>query len=191
MRQIAITAGLLLPLGLDTLAMATALGLAGLDPRSRLRVTLVFTGFEAAMPLAGVVAGRAAGAMIGGWADYVAIALLVAAALLMLRRDADPDAEAGELRLLARARGPALLGLGLGVSLDELTLGISAGLLGLSITLAVAWIAVQAFAVTQLGLRAGARLGARFRERSEQLAAGALLALAALLLGLRIAGVVL
>jgi len=38
--------GLVLPLGLDTFAVAAALGIAGLKGRDRLRVSLLFTAFE-------------------------------------------------------------------------------------------------------------------------------------------------
>jgi hypothetical protein len=41
-RQVVIAAGLLLPLALDTFALAAALGMAGLQGRDRLRVMLVF-----------------------------------------------------------------------------------------------------------------------------------------------------
>jgi hypothetical protein len=41
-RQVLIAAGLLLPLALDTFALAAALGMAGLQGRDRLRVMLVF-----------------------------------------------------------------------------------------------------------------------------------------------------
>jgi putative Mn2+ efflux pump MntP len=44
-------AALVLPLGLDTLGVALALGVAGLPPEKRLRFSLLFAGFEAAMPL--------------------------------------------------------------------------------------------------------------------------------------------
>src|SRR5260370_14094220 len=57
-------AGLLLPLGLDPFALAAALGMAGLEKRDRLRVTLVFTAFEAGMPIAGMLIGRVAGALL-------------------------------------------------------------------------------------------------------------------------------
>ena len=61
--------------------------------------------------------------------------------------------------------------------------------LGLSIALTVVWIAIQAFAAAQVGLRFGARLGAELRERSEQVAGIALIAVALVLLALRITGV--
>jgi putative Mn2+ efflux pump MntP len=65
--------------------------------------------------------------------------------------------------------------------------GLSAGLLGLSIALTVAWIAVQAFVATQIGLRLGARLGEQVRERAEWVAGVALILVAVVLLVLRLA----
>jgi putative Mn2+ efflux pump MntP len=185
-RQLLTTAGLLLPLALDTFALAAALGVAGLEQRDRLRVALVFTVFEAGMPIAGILVGRVAGNLIGGWAGYGGIVFLVIAGLLLLRPGKDEEGEAKRLRLLAHARGLAILDLGLSISVDELTVGLSAGLLGLPIALAVIWIAVQAFIATQVGLRFGARLGEEIRERSEQAAGVALIGVALVLLVLKL-----
>ncbi len=187
MRQLLIAAGLLLPLGLDTFALAAALGMAGLERRDRLRVTLVFTAFEAGMPIAGMLVGRAAGAFLGTWAGYGGIAFLFVAGLLLLRPGQNESEEAGRLRLLAHARGLAILDLGLSISVDELTVGLSAGLLGFSIVLTVLWVAIQAFVAAQVGLRLGGRLGERVRERAEWLAGVALILVAIVLLVLRLA----
>ena len=186
MRQVLIAAGLLLPLALDTFALAAALGMAGLERRDRLRVALLFTAFEAGMPIAGMLIGRAAGSFLGAWAGYGGIAFLILAGALLLRPGRQESDEAGRLRLLAHARGLAILDLGLSISVDELTIGLSAGLLGLSILLTVAWIGVQAFVATQVGLRLGARLGEEFRERAEWVAGVALILVAIVLLGLRL-----
>lgn len=70
----------------------------------------------------------------------------------------------------------------LSISLDELAIGFSIGLLGLPICQAVILIGLQAFAVAQIGLRLGARLSARYREAAEKLAGLALIGLAILLL---------
>jgi putative Mn2+ efflux pump MntP len=187
LRQALIAAGLLLPLALDTFALAAALGMAGLERRDRLRVTLVFTAFEAGMPIAGMLIGRAAGALLGAWAGYGGIAFLFLAGALLLRPSAKESEEARRLRLLAHARGLAILDLGLSISVDELTIGLSAGLLGLSILLTVTWIGVQAFVATQVGLRLGARVGEDVRERAEWVAGVALILVALVLLGLRLA----
>ena len=186
MGQLLVTAGLLLPLALDTFALAAALGVAGLERKDRLRVALVFTVFEAGMPIVGILAGRLVGGLMGGWAGYGGIALLILAGVLLLRPGKDEDGEERRLNLLAHARGLAIIDLGLSISLDELTIGLSAGLLGLSIAVTVIWVAVQAFAAAQVGLRFGARVGEALRERSEQAAGVALIAVALILLALKL-----
>ena len=95
MRDILIAAGLLLPLALDTFALAAALGMVGgLEARDRLRVTVVFTAFEAGMPIVGMLIGRAAGSFLGQWAGYGGIAFLFLAGALLLRPGSDESDEA-------------------------------------------------------------------------------------------------
>ena len=69
--------GLIVPLGLDTFAVAAALGMAGLPQRQRLRVTVLFTAFEMGMPLIGLAVGRLVGGVKGHIADYLTIAILI------------------------------------------------------------------------------------------------------------------
>jgi putative Mn2+ efflux pump MntP len=185
-RELVVTIGILLPLALDTFALAAALGVAGLEARDRLRVSLIFTGFEAGMPILGLVAGRTAGGVLGAWAGYGGIAFLLLAGILLLRPRKDEEAEERRLKLLARASGLAIVDLGLGISVDELTIGFGAGLLALPVALLVVWIAVQAFIAAQIGLRFGARIGEHLRERSEQAAGAALVLVALVLLALRL-----
>lgn len=177
----------MLPLGVDTFALAAALGVAGLERRERLRISLVFTAFEAGMPIAGLLLGRAAGGLLGEWAGYGAILLILVAGILMLRSGRDEGGEKRRLGLLAHARGLAIVNLGLGISADELTVGLSAGLLGLSILVTVLWVGLQAFVATQVGLRLGDRVAETARERAEWLAGAALILTAVVLLVLRIA----
>jgi putative Mn2+ efflux pump MntP len=187
LRQILTTAGLLLPLALDTFALAAALGMAGLKGRDRLRVALVFTAFEAGMPIAGMLIGRGVGSFLGAWAGYGGIAFLFLAGALLLRPGQKESDESRRLTLLAHARGLAIIDLGISISVDELTIGLSAGLLGLSIIVTVVWIGIQAFVATQVGLRLGTRLGEEFRERAEWVAGVALVLVALVLLVLRLA----
>ena len=91
------------------------------------------------------------------------------------------DDEGGKVARLASGSGLVLLALGISISLDELAVGFTIGLLHLSLWLAVLLIGAQAFAFAQLGLRLGARLNETLRERAEQLAGLALIALAGLL----------
>ena len=169
-----------LPLGLDTFAVSAALGVAGLPRQQRLKISLLLSGFEMAMPVAGLFAGHALGHAIGSAADYVAAAALLALGLWMLVND--EDEEAGKVSALAANSGLTLVALGLSISLDELAMGFSIGLLHLSIVLAVILIGAQAFLVAQLGLRLGSRLGEAARERAEKFAGIALAGIGLLVL---------
>lgn len=168
-----------LPLGLDTFAVAAALGVRGLPRRQRLRISLLVSSFEMAMPVVGLLLGHALGHLVGSAADYVAIGLLALLGLWMVVHE-DEDEEERVARLVS-GQGLVLLGLGIAISLDELAIGFTIGLLHLSLWLAVALIGVQAFLFAQIGLRLGARLNETLRERAEQLAGLALLGLALLL----------
>jgi manganese efflux pump family protein len=170
-----------LPLCLDTFAVSAALGAAGLPARERLRVSLLMVGFEVTMPVAGLLLGSLAGGFIGGAADYLAIALLAGLGIWILRPAAG-DAEEEKLGALGRATGVAAIGLGLSISLDELAMGASLGLLQLPVVPALVLIGLQAVIASQLGLRLGSRLSERSRERSEKAAGAILLLLAAFLL---------
>jgi manganese efflux pump family protein len=178
---------LILPLGLDTFGVAAALGIAGLKPDERTRVVVIFTLFEMGMPIAGLLVGRAVGGALSTIAEYIAAAALIALGGYMLwPRDGDDDEE--KLELLARTRGLAVLGLGLSISLDELAIGFTFGLLRLPAVLVVALIGAQAFLVAQLGLRLGARVSETFRENAERLAGLVLLLLGIGLLAARLSG---
>lgn len=173
--------GLVLPLGLDTFAVAAALGIAGLKPTERTRVTALFTAFEVGMPLIGFFGGRLVGQAAGNAADFLAIAILIALGGYMLRPGAD-EGEEQRLSLLRRTRGMAAVGLGISISLDELAIGFTIGLLRFPILLILLLIGVQTLVVTQLGLRLGERIGERVREGAERVAGVALALLGLVLL---------
>lgn len=175
---------LVIPLGLDTFAVAAALGMLGTTRATRRRVSLLFTGFEAAMPLIGLALGAPLGHAIGSAADYVAIGVLLTFGLhTLLFHD---ELNQRRLAQLAQSRGRGALILGLSVSLDELAIGFSLGLLRLPVGLVIALIALQAFVVTQLGLRLGDRISERAQEAAERLAGAALTGLAIVLLAERL-----
>jgi manganese efflux pump family protein len=169
-----------LPLGLDTFAVSAALGLRGLPRRERLRVTLLFSSFEMAMPVVGLLLGQGLGRVVGGAASYVAVAVLFAVGGWILLQG--EDGEHASVGRLSSGHGLALLGLGLSISLDELAMGFTIGLLHLALWRAVILIGLQAFLVAQLGLQLGARLSERVREGAERLAAFALIGLGVLFL---------
>jgi putative Mn2+ efflux pump MntP len=174
-----------LPLGLDTLGVALALGIAGLPARRRTHVAILFAGFEAFMPLVGVVLGAPIGHAIGGIADYGAAALVVGIGVWMVVSEAEED---GQRLLSMTQRGVyGAVALGVSISLDELAIGFSAGLLRLPLVPLIVAIAAQAFVVTQIGVRAGTHLGERLRMLAERTAGAALVALGAVLVIARLA----
>jgi manganese efflux pump family protein len=104
--------------------------------------------------------------------------------------DDDDDDEAGKARALVAARGLSVIGLGLGISLDELVVGFTLGFTKLPARDVVTAIVIQAF----LAIMAGQLLGRKARagnlrlstERittgSKLAAGGVLIALSAVLL---------
>jgi putative Mn2+ efflux pump MntP len=171
---------LVLPLGLDTLAVSAALGMIGVSPAGRMRVSVLFCAFEAGMPLIGLAVGAPLGHAIGETADYVAIGVLLAFGLYTVFAREERDEQ--RLAELAQPRGFRALALGLSISMDELAIGFTLGLLCLPVGLVITLIAAQTFVVTQVGLRLGSRISARVREGSELLAGLALTALGVVLL---------
>src|SRR5947209_887336 len=121
------------------------------------------------MPLVGFLAGSVIGTAIGRVSDYAAGGVLIAVGVFMLW-PRDEEDEAAQVVLLQRARGAAVLGLGLSISLDELAIGFGGGLLRLPLLLLAVMIGLQAFLAAQIGMRLGARVGEEMRERAERLA---------------------
>ena len=169
-----------LPLGLDSFAVAAAIGAAGtVTARDRLRISLIFLVFEGGMPLIGLGLGAALARGVGTVADYLSGAAVISVgAWMLLAADDDKD----QASRLAGSQGLALVALGLSISMDELAIGFSVGLARIPVTAVIIAIALQAFAAAQIGLAIGARIGERWRERAEKIAAIALILLGAYLI---------
>jgi putative Mn2+ efflux pump MntP len=170
-----------LPLGLDSLAVAAAIGAMQVTTGwQRLRISLIFLLFEGGMPLIGLGLGAALARGIGQVAGYLAGAAVIAiGAWILLAGDDDEEAKASRI---TTSRGLALIALGISISLDELAIGLTIGLARLPVAVVIAAIAIQALLAAQLGLAIGARIGERWRERAEQLAGIALVLLGAYLI---------
>ena len=170
-----------LPLGLDSFAVAAALGASQVSTGwQRLRISLVFVIFEGGMPLIGLALGSALARGIGHIADYLAAAAVIGIGIwMLLAGDKGEEDKAGRIMT---SRGLALVGLGISISLDELAIGFTIGLAHLPAAAVIVAIALQAFLAAQLGLAIGARIGERWRERAEQVAGIALILLGAYLI---------
>jgi manganese efflux pump family protein len=166
----AATVLLFLALGLDTLAVALGLGLSGLPRERWLRVGLTFALFEGFMPVIGVVVGHRLVRSLGEPAGYLAAALLIIIGLLAIKEAAsenDAEDDHAPAALPGDPGGRPLAWLGLSVSLDELGVGFSLGVLKTPLGPALSYVALQAFVFTFVGLSLGRRVGARLGERAE------------------------
>jgi putative Mn2+ efflux pump MntP len=136
--------------------------------------------FEGGMPLIGVGLGAALAHGIGQVADYIAAATVIGigAWMLLTGDEGEEDKAAG----ITSSHGLALIGLGISISLDELAVGFSIGLVRLPVVIVVSAIALQAFVAAQLGLAIGAKIAEHWRERAERLAGIALILLGIYLL---------
>lgn len=163
-----------LPLGLDSFAVAAAIGAAGRST-PKWRISVLFVVFEAGMPLIGLALGAPLARVIGSTADYLAAAMVLGIGAWMLLHGEEGEQHRAERA--ATARGAALIGLGVSISMDELAVGFSLGLTRLPLIPVLIGIAVQAFAAAQLGLHLGARIAERYREAAERAAGIVLIAL--------------
>lgn len=156
---------LILSLGIDTLMMSISLGFV--QKKGTVRIATTFAVAEALMPLVGLLIGRGAGHLIGRWASLVGgIALLAVAVWLIFFEDEDDEEEKIERQLA----GWMLIATAISISLDELAVGFSIGLIGVPIALTIVLIAVQAFLFTVLGLTFGSKLKPYLGEWAEKLA---------------------
>jgi manganese efflux pump family protein len=159
-----------LPLGLDTLAIAIALGLQGQPP---LRPALLFVVFETTMPLIGIVIGRFVGLWFETPAAYLGGLILLVVGLHTVREARDRENE-GQRFALDSLRGIILAGLG--ISVDEIAIGFPLGALRLPIGAVLGAIAIQTFLVTMGGILIGRKINQRLGKQTSQLvgiAAGA------------------
>jgi manganese efflux pump family protein len=159
--------------GLGNFAAAIGIGISGVDGRIRLRVGLVFGGFETAMPILGLLLGRRIAGPLGSKASLLGGALLIATGLFGLvqarraRGEEDATLEMPMRRLLL---------IGAALSVDNLVVGLALGTSGTSLVEAVLTIGVVSIAMTLVGLELGCRLGSRFEEWAGELGAAVLVA---------------
>jgi manganese efflux pump family protein len=167
-----------LPLGLDTFALSTIIGVTPLTTRTRVRLALTFAAAEGLMPAIGLLLGLPLGNALGAWSGYLAGALLCGLGAWMWwkergERDEDDDAggkgEAAKITRAATVAGWGLFGLALSISLDELAVGFSFGVLRVPFVPALVLIALQALLVSIAGQWAGRHMGQKLGERAEQL----------------------
>ncbi|MGO8957019.1 MAG: manganese efflux pump MntP family protein [Streptosporangiaceae bacterium] len=157
--------------GMSNFAAAVAIGVSGVDARTRLRVGLVFGVFESGMPVLGLLLGAQVAGDLGHTARWVGAGLLIAVGAYAIvnairgtraaARPPGPRLPVGHLRLLLS---------GLALSMDNLLVGFALGTYHTSIAVDAITIGIVSVALSLIGLELGGRLGRFAGERGEQLA---------------------
>ena len=150
-------------LGLSNFAAAIAIGVSGVDARTRLRVGIVFGLFEAGMPLL----GRGLAATLGHAARWIGGTLLIATglyALIQAFRHQGGDTTSAAPQDLGK-----LLVSGLALSIDNLAVGFALGTYHVALLTAAVLIGTVSVTMALAGLELGRLLGTKIGERGEAL----------------------
>src|SRR5271165_389461 len=147
-------------LGLSNFAAAIAIGVSGVDARTRLRVGIVFGLFEAGMPLLGLPPGPRLAGTLGHAAPWIGATLLIASGLYTLLqafRHHDGDTTSAAAQGLGK-----LLVSGLALSIDNLAVGFALGTYHVALLTAAVLIGAVSVTMALAGLELG-RL--RYQDR--------------------------
>jgi manganese efflux pump family protein len=153
--------------GLSNFAAAIAIGVAGVDTRTRLRVALVFGVFEAGMPAVGLALGSEVAESLGSAARWAAAGLLIAVGaygVISSLRGGSGGVAASAASLWR------LILSGLALSLDNLVVGFALGTYHVSVVAGSVIIGLVSVTLALIGLELGARIGRLTGERGEQVA---------------------
>jgi putative Mn2+ efflux pump MntP len=167
---------LILSMGMDTLLLSISVGFIQSNGQNGRKSIIAFTfaSAEAFMLSVGLLIGQGAGRLIGDWASVLGGTLLLAVAVWLLFFEDDKDEEESLRRNLV---GSTLIVTGVGISVDELVVGFSIGLVGVPILMTIFLVAGQAFLFTMLGLTAGSKVKPYLGEWAEKFTGGTLLLL--------------
>ena len=156
-------------LGLSNFAAAIAIGVSGVDARTRLRVGIVFGLFEAGMPLLGLLLGHRLAGTLGHSARWIGAALLIATGLYTLIQAFRHHAgDGGGTGAAAQGLGKLLVS-GLALSIDNLAVGFALGTYHVALLTAAVLIGAVSVTMALAGLELGRLLGTKIGERGEAL----------------------
>ena len=163
-------------LAMDAFAVsaAVAAGLPRLTARHTFRLSWHFGLFQALMPIIGWSAGSVLSSVIGILGNWTAFGLLTFLGLQMIRQSFKPEKRG---RDYDPTKGLSLVGLSLATSLDALAVGVSLGLIGLSIWVPAAIIGAVALVLTWVGTHIGRRAGNSLGQWAERLGGVVLIAI--------------
>ena len=151
---------------MDALAVSIVAGLAvaPVTPRQMFRLAFHFGLFQFMMPIFGWLAGREVVVYVRAYDHWVAFGLLACVGgkmLLEARQEKTLD------RNVDPTRGLMLVALSVATSIDALAVGLSMGLVRVSIWVPSAVIGLVAAMLSAVGIGFGSRLGPRWGRRAE------------------------
>lgn len=159
-------------------AIASSLGIKGVDARQAFTMGIFFGGFQALMPVIGWALGSSLIEGITSYDHWIAFGLLLAIGLKMIFEAAhggEKEAEGNPFRVRV------LTVMAVATSIDAMAVGLSYSLLGVSIVLPAIIIGVVCFSLSSVGALVSGKLGAA-SSRWARLLGGSVL----ILIGLRI-----
>ena len=163
-----------LAIGLDVVALSTAVGIKAPPWNVRLRLGAAFASAELAMQVIGLLLGTGFGRVVGEVATWLGLLVLALIGAWILREgfsEGDHEFDVGT--------GPGLALASLSISLDSLGVGFALPALKLPLFPLLSTVAVSTVCFTFVGLAFGEVLGHRFEKNAERLAGIVLIALAA------------
>ncbi len=167
-------------MAMDAFAVCLGAGANGQTSgrRPTFRLAFHFGLFQFLMPVLGWFAGATIVHYISAYDHWIAFGLLAFVGGRMVWSGSHPDEE---LQKNDPSRGWTLVLLSIAVSIDALAVGLSLGIIGVTIWFPAVVIGIVTGLVSWLGLRLGNKLGEKFGKRME-IAGGIIL----ILIGIRI-----
>jgi putative Mn2+ efflux pump MntP len=162
-------------LAMDSFSVAITNGSANqtFKLKEALKVGTCFGLFQAAMPIAGWVAGRQVFDLISGFDHWIAFGLLAFIGAKMIYESVKTESK----RLLDSPGIGLLLTLSVATSIDALAVGLGFSFLRVSIVEPAIIIGVVAFLLSFLGVYLGGKLGSFLRNKTEILGGSILIAI--------------
>jgi manganese efflux pump family protein len=171
---------LAITMGMDVFAGGLALGVNGLQKSRWATTAAIFAFLTFLLTTLGVLFGRLLDDRMGTHAAYIAGAVLIVVGLeaivdtVLSKKDPGDFLENIELNDIIKT--------GIMVTLDKLAVGISLAFVDVPLTGLVAYLIVQSFVVTLLGLMLGKKLGASIGKAAKVLAGGIFVVLGLLII---------
>ncbi|RIV20096.1 hypothetical protein D2Q93_12225 [Alicyclobacillaceae bacterium I2511] len=160
-------------MGLNNTLAAVALGTVRMSRIKQVQLALLFGLFEAGMPLIGLLFGHVAANFFGGQARWLGIGVLGVMGVYLLLKTTAMGPQPVPVKLGWRSLALALV-----LSLDNLTVGISLGMLQVRLVETALVFGLVSVSMSLLGLELGRWMGKGLAISTDRLSGAILLAVA-------------